>query len=59
MNKEILKQLGLKACLDCIEHGFCPVCRQPVSNDFRDEKSKREFEISGQCQKCQDKFFRI
>lgn len=25
--------------------------------DFRDERSKKEYSISGMCQKCQDKIF--
>lgn len=38
--------------------GFCPFCGNPVSDeDFRDEISRKEFEISGLCQKCQDKTF--
>lgn len=57
MNKEMMKKLGLKACVDCFEHGFCPVCRRPVSNDFRDELSRKEYQISGLCQECQDKTF--
>ena len=27
------------------------------ANEFRDEISKREYTISGMCQKCQDKVF--
>lgn len=38
--------------------GKCPFCGKPVDpNSFRDELSKREFQISGLCQKCQDDFF--
>ncbi len=28
-----------------------------IANEFTDEISKREYSISGLCQKCQDKFF--
>jgi len=38
--------------------GFCPFCNKEVSpDDFRNEISKKEFKISGICQKCQDDFF--
>lgn len=42
------------------EIGLCPFCNKPVNQeDFRDALSRREFEISGLCQKCQDKFFGV
>jgi len=31
-------------------------CGQPICS-FRNEKSKREYTLSGLCQKCQDKLF--
>lgn len=36
--------------------GKCPVCKcnEPEKGGFRDDKSLREFGISGLCQKCQD-----
>jgi len=41
-----------------VEEGLCPFCGKPVSiEDFRDDLSRREFKISGLCQKCQDEFF--
>ena len=33
--------------------GKCPGCGGPITG-FRDSLSKREFEITGMCQKCQD-----
>lgn len=36
--------------------GFCPTCGEPVS-EFRDELSKKEYQISGMCQSCQDEVF--
>jgi len=37
----------------------CPTCRGDIKEvDFRDELSKKEYSISGMCQKCQDKVFR-
>lgn len=38
--------------------GKCPFCGKVVDDsEFRDERSRREFKISGLCQKCQDEFF--
>lgn len=38
--------------------GKCPFCGKDMSNpQFRDEKSRKEFEISGICQECQDNYF--
>ena len=38
--------------------GKCPTCEKLVGQ-FRDELSKREFEISGMCQECQDNVFGV
>lgn len=41
------------------EQGLCPFCGKDMSNPtFRDEKSRKEFSISGICQECQDDFFK-
>ncbi|MBR0059638.1 MAG: hypothetical protein IJP99_10640 [Methanobrevibacter sp.] len=38
--------------------GYCPFCGVKVSEeDFTDEISRKEFTISGLCQRCQDDFF--
>lgn len=56
--KEIMRQAGLGKFVDKVEHGFCPTCDKPVVvTDFKDELSKKEYEISGMCQKCQDEVF--
>jgi len=56
--KNILKMAGLGAQVERIEHGFCPTCQKPiVVGEFRDELSKKEYNISGMCQKCQDSVF--
>ena len=56
--KIILKLAGFVKEIKCIEHGFCPVCKNPVSKDeFKDEESKKEYEFSGMCQKCIDGVF--
>lgn len=51
----------LKTCNDRIEDGKCPFCGKSidVETEFRDPLSKREFEISGLCQKCQDEIFGV
>ena len=37
--------------------GFCPICKKSTKRArFKDELSKKEFGITGICQKCQDKF---
>ena len=41
-----------------IKEGKCPFCGETINmDDFKDDLSRREFEISGMCQKCQDDFF--
>jgi len=58
LNKDILRKFGFNKEVDAVEHGFCPLCKQPISkDDFIDELSKREYKISGLCQKCQDEMF--
>ena len=37
--------------------GICTWCKQSIVTPFRDEISKREYQISGFCQKCQDDTF--
>lgn len=42
------------------KEGKCPFCGKDMSNpSFRDEKSIKEFKISGLCQDCQDKTFGV
>lgn len=41
---------------DAIKSDTCVFCKQPA-NKFRDELSRKEFTISGMCQKCQDEVF--
>ena len=39
--------------------GICPFCSTVVTDsDFDGELSRKEFEISGLCQKCQDETFK-
>lgn len=41
---------------EIIRGGKCPFCREDIG-EFKDDISKREYEISGLCQKCQDGVF--
>lgn len=56
MNREIMKQAGFGVELARIDAGQCPTCGEAVGT-FKDELSRREFGISGMCQKCQDETF--
>jgi len=41
-----------------VDKGLCPTCGEKINmRDFRDALSKKEYKISGMCQKCQDKIF--
>lgn len=39
-----------------IKNDVCTICGEPAV-EFEDELSKREYEISGMCQICQNKVF--
>jgi formylmethanofuran dehydrogenase subunit E len=39
------------------EQGKCPLCAEPIT-EFRDDLSRKEYGISGMCQKCQDRVFK-
>lgn len=58
MNKKIMEAFSLGDMVKAVEEGLCPFCRNPVNFEgFRDDLSRREFKISGLCQKCQDEIF--
>jgi len=58
MNDEIMRQIFPKA-VGAVREGICPFCHQLVDKKaFKDELSRREFKISGLCQKCQDDTFK-
>ena len=59
MNKTIMRAMGLGKEVDRVEMGRCPFCNKDidVGKEFRDELSRKEFGISGLCQKCQDEVF--
>jgi len=49
-----LKKMGLDR--DKITEDICTFCGAPAS-DFKDDLSRKEYSISGFCQKCQDDTF--
>lgn len=57
--KALFEAIGLGQQVERVEKGNCPLCGKAVhpNNEFRDELSRREYKISGMCQKCQDDFF--
>lgn len=41
-----------------IDNDKCPHCEKDIKEEeFKDELSKKEYSISGMCQKCQDEIF--
>ncbi len=41
---------------ECEAAEICPTCRKPIG-EFRNDLSRKEYEISGMCQSCQDSVF--
>jgi len=58
MNKEIVKKFFPKM-VSRFEKGLCTICKKKINPDleFQDELSRKEYNISGMCQDCQDKTF--
>jgi hypothetical protein len=56
--KKRLRLLGFGDHVDRVEKGQCAFCGSPIKyEDFSDQASCDEFELSGLCQVCQDKTF--
>lgn len=57
--KKNLKAFGFDKEIEKVEKGQCPFCgtSNVKREDFRDEKSFKEFQMSGLCQSCQDNVF--
>jgi RNA polymerase-binding transcription factor DksA len=55
MDRKIVGKIFPEAIKN-IDNGKCPTCGGPIG-EFKDELSRKEFKISGMCQKCQDKIF--
>lgn len=57
MNKQIMNALFPEA-VKRVEMGLCGICGKKIDvAEFKDELSKKEYTISGMCQKCQDETF--
>ncbi|MCK5018279.1 MAG: hypothetical protein KAS32_14575 [Candidatus Peribacteraceae bacterium] len=60
MNKELMKQAGFEKEINMKENFVCPTCGKEVNpfgldeTGFRNAISRKEYFISGMCQKCQD-----
>lgn len=58
MNEDIMRALGFGKEVDAVKMNKCPFCDRPIDeSEFRDELSRREYQISGLCQECQDEVF--
>lgn len=58
MNKKLMRKAGFQKETERFEAGICRFCKRDITeNEFRNEKSLREWRISGLCQRCQDKMF--
>ncbi len=56
LNKPAFQLFPEKATMTQI--GWCPTCGAIIKEEnFRNDLSKKEYSISGMCQKCQDQVF--
>ena len=57
--KKRMRNLGFAEQVDNLEQNLCVFCKSNKikPEDFKDNLSRREFEISGMCQECMDKIF--
>ncbi|MFW6281280.1 MAG: hypothetical protein ACOC1O_00600 [bacterium] len=56
--KDMLKAAGFDKEVENVEKNLCPFCNEKVNeSEFENDLSRREFEISGMCQRCQTKIF--
>ena len=58
MNEEIINAIFGSEIVKRLNNHLCPMCGQEINElDFRDDLSKREYNISGMCKQCQEKFW--
>lgn len=56
--KDMLRMCGMDKQVERIEEGCCPICGEEIDvSAFKDETSRKEYDISGMCQSCQDDIF--
>ena len=54
--EELLKRVTGRDRRESIRSDICNLCGEPAK-DFHDDLSRKEYTISGMCQKCQDLAF--
>ena len=59
MNEEIMRAAGFGEQVDRVKQNKCPFCPNIITGrqDFKNDLSWKEYQISGFCQECQDKTF--
>lgn len=58
MNEKLMRKAGFNKEMDRVKFNLCPLCKNPIKmEDFKDYLSRKEYSISGMCQKCQDDIF--
>lgn len=56
--KQLLRMAGLGAKVALVEEGRCPTCGKLIEQkNFKDDLSRKEFELSGMCFECQKEVF--
>lgn len=56
--KKIMNQAGFQKEVELVKNNMCPCCQIQIRlEDFTDELSFKEFEISGLCEDCQNDLF--
>ena len=53
---KVLTQMTGKNRYDTVRENLCMTCNS-YATEFKNEKSKKEYGISGMCQPCQDSVF--
>lgn len=60
MNEDIMNAMGFKTEVARVKAHKCPFCNKDIiMSRFRDERSRREYKITGLCQVCQDDMFDV
>lgn len=60
MNIELMEEAGFGKEVKLVRQKKCPFCQEKIDeNAFRNKISKKEYTISGLCQKCQDSVFGV
>ena len=58
--EQLIRSIAGKDRQETILAGDCMTCNNEcIDDNFRDEASEREYQISGMCQECQDNAFGV